>query len=68
MVLLINRLNKENLLMLGLVEAKHRDSLSLLLLYVHGFSQLGWGLHTSSDYGRSWVIWGQMGSTDGTAQ
>lgn len=33
--------------MLGLGEAKHRDSLSLLLLYTHGFLPAGLGLHTS---------------------
>lgn len=31
--------------------------LSLLPLYMHGFPQLCWGLHTSSNYIRSWVIW-----------
>lgn len=42
--------------MLGLGEAKPRDSLQLLPLYMHRFSQLGWGLHMSY-YVRSWVIW-----------
>lgn len=48
---------KWTLLRLGFGKAKCRGSLSLLLLCMHGLSQLGWGLHMSSDYVRSWVIW-----------
>lgn len=50
---------KRTLLRLGLGEAKHRDKFVTvpLVLYMHGFPQLGWGLHTFSDYVRNWVIW-----------
>lgn len=45
------------LLRLGFGKAKQKDSFSLWLLCMHGLPQLGRGLHTSSDYVRSGVIW-----------
>lgn len=56
-VFLLTRRIKKSLLRLGLDEAKRGYSSPLLLLYMPGFSQLGWGLHLSPDYIRSWVIW-----------